>query len=96
MHIGQAIKNARKKRNMKQNKLALLVNSSQSHISLVEQGKKDPSLSLLREISFHLKTPIFVMYWDSIEEKDIDTKLGKQAFRIFKKPMDSMLHAIFG
>lgn len=71
MNIGGAIESVRKKKNIKQNELAKKVSITQSYLSLLENNKKDPTVSTLKEIAAALDTPLPVLFFLALDEKDI-------------------------
>jgi len=71
MKLGKAIKDLRRKTGLTQNDLADRVDITQSHLSQLENGKKEPSLSTLDRIAeeFGLSVPaLFVL---AVDEDDI-------------------------
>jgi transcriptional regulator with XRE-family HTH domain len=55
--VGQAIKEARKSKNISQEKMALLSNIDRTYASALERGLKNPSLEVLLKISEGLDYP---------------------------------------
>lgn len=49
MNIGKAIRDARRRRNWPQGKLAQLAGMTQAYISFLEQGRRDPSWSTIKK-----------------------------------------------
>jgi transcriptional regulator with XRE-family HTH domain len=78
MNIGRAIRFARLARGMSQLELASRVKISPSYLSLVEAGKKDPSLPMIRSVAsgLGLSEDILVLTaidYDAIGSSDVDT-----------------------
>jgi len=71
MNIGKIISETRKKKGLKQIELAKLCNMSQSYLSNIEKGNKDPHLSTLRNISSALDVPLPVLLFLSITDEDV-------------------------
>ena len=71
MNIGGAIESVRKKKNIRQNELAEKASITQSYLSLLENNKKDPTVSTLREIATALDTPLPILFFLALDEKDI-------------------------
>lgn len=67
MNIGRAIKFARVARGISQQDLALRVSISPSYLSLLESGKKDPSLAMIRSIAHGLKVSEDVLVLTAID-----------------------------
>lgn len=53
--FGENLQKARKERNISQEELAVLAGVGRTYISLVEQGKRNPSLRFLYRVSKALK-----------------------------------------
>jgi transcriptional regulator with XRE-family HTH domain len=92
VNIGRAIKLLRVSGGLKQLELAERVKVSPNHLSLVEAGRKEPSLSLLRRISAALDVPLAFLVWESTdqdknlpaEERHVTLKL-KEALLDFER-----------
>ncbi len=76
--------------------LADMLNVSKNYISLIENNKKDPSISFLKKMSKHLDIPLILLVWNKIdlpagktkEEKIIKeqlTKMFEKAQQIYSK-----------
>ena len=81
MNIGKAIKTCRTHKNIKQAQLANLAGISESYLSLIEQGKRDPNISTLEKISEALKIPFSILIFlaaDKDELKDINPTLAEK------------------
>jgi transcriptional regulator with XRE-family HTH domain len=67
MTLGSAIKLIRTARGVKQRALATELNVSANYLSLLEGGKREPSISLLRALARELDVPIgmFFLWQDS-------------------------------
>jgi transcriptional regulator with XRE-family HTH domain len=61
MNYGRAIRIARTANGMTQGELADRLSVGASHLSLIESGKRQPSLRLLREISAALEVPLHLL-----------------------------------
>lgn len=78
MNIGRAIRFARAARGISQQQLAGRVDISPSYLSLVETGRKDPSIQLIRAIAKGLRISEDVLFltaidYESIRAADVDT-----------------------
>lgn len=62
MHIGQVIYGLRTERNLRQEALALEVNTATSNLSRIEQGKSSPSIALLERLAAALGTSVTAIY----------------------------------
>ncbi len=68
MDIGKNIKILRVSAGLKQKELASNVDVSPSYLSLIEAGKKEPSLSLLKKISDILNVPVGYLLWEAMDQ----------------------------
>ena len=64
-NIGQSIRVLRIAAGMKQKELAAAVGIQPNSLSLIESGKREPSLSLLRSIANALDVPISLLFWET-------------------------------
>jgi len=55
--VGQAIKEERQKKNLSQEKMALLANIDRTYASALERGIKNPSIEVILKISKGLDCP---------------------------------------
>lgn len=63
--IGHVIKVLRTASGLKQKDLAQRAGIKATYLSLVESGKKEPSLNVLRAIAKALNVPIRMLFWES-------------------------------
>ena len=70
IHIGKSIRELRKSRQLAQHDLAELAGLTPSFLSLVENGKRHPSLTVLQRIASALNVPEEVLIWDAVELPD--------------------------
>jgi transcriptional regulator with XRE-family HTH domain len=71
MNLGNTIATIRKKKGLKQFELAQLCKITQSYLSNIEKGNKEPHLSILKEISKALGVPLPVIFFISMTEEDV-------------------------
>ncbi len=93
MNIGGAIESVRKQKKIKQNELAEKAFITQSYLSLLENNKKDPNVSTLKNIADALNTPLPVLLFLSLDENDIpETKVGiyKQVEPLLKNLIENL------
>jgi transcriptional regulator with XRE-family HTH domain len=78
-NIGQTIRVLRTAAGMKQKELAVAAGIQPNSLSLIESGKREPSLALLRSISKALDVPMSLIFWDpqdySLQENNNQTTL---------------------
>jgi transcriptional regulator with XRE-family HTH domain len=73
MNIGKAIKLCRTQKNMRQIELADKADISVAYLSLIEQGKRDPSFSTLESIAKGLNVPISILTFLATDNTEIKT-----------------------
>ena len=91
MNIGLSIKKMRKKKGVNQQSLSEITQITQTYLSLIENGRKTPSIAVLRQISDALNVPLPVIIWNSIEENDVAIE-KIEAFRALKLNVDQLLN----
>jgi transcriptional regulator with XRE-family HTH domain len=65
MNLGQATKLIRTASGLRQNELAKRLHVTSNYISMVENGKREPSVSFLRELARVFGVPIGLFFlWD--------------------------------
>lgn len=90
MKIGSIIKAERKKRGLSQSQLAARCSITVTYLSLIENDKKEPTVSLLRTIAENLNLPLPILLFMSLDDEDIPES-KKEFFNIVKPSIDSML-----
>lgn len=91
MNLGETIKLLRKRNGLNQSQLAELCKITVTYISLIENGKKEPTLSLLKTIANSLRVPLPILLFSALTEEDIPES-RKEFFNAIKPSIDSMLH----
>lgn len=71
MNIGQAIKLCRIRRGISQTILAQQANCSVSYLSMLENNKRDPTLSTLNNIASALRIPVSIIFFIAAESGDL-------------------------
>lgn len=71
MDLGKTITSLRKKRNLKQNELADKCGITQAYLSHIENNKKEPHISTLKQISAALDIPLPIIFFLSMDDKDV-------------------------
>ena len=92
MNIGNALKELRQ--GHKQTWMAKQIGISQTHLSLVESGKKEPSLTLLKKYARYFKIPLPVLLWFSLTDQDIPEE-KRAMFLPLKHTVDSLIKDLF-
>ena len=75
MNLGKAIKMARTYKDMSQEDLAARVGVTGGYISLLERGKRDPGMALVKHLADALTVPVSVMIY--FADNDIKELYGK-------------------
>lgn len=71
MNIGKTIKISRTQKELTQTDLAKIAGISASYLSLIEKGRRDPNIALVKKISEALGIPfcIFIFFASGDDEK---------------------------
>jgi len=85
MSIGSTLKLLRIASDLKQSSLAKDLNVTANYLSLVENGKKEPSLTFLKKFSQRLNTPLGYFLWIALEDISLPEELN------LKDKMDRLL-----
>lgn len=81
MNVGQAIRLCRMQRGVSQRSIANRANCSVSYLSMLENNKRDPTLSTVTKIAEALHVPVgllFVLAADQNELGAIDVQIADQ------------------
>ena len=70
MDVGRAVKVCRAAKRWQQQDLANKAGLSPSYISLIESGRREPPLSVLRRIAQAFEVPVDLLLLLSLDEKD--------------------------
>jgi transcriptional regulator with XRE-family HTH domain len=95
MNIGSTIRTLRKSKfpKLTQSKFAKSVGTTQTYLSQIECGNKNPSFGILESISKELDVPLPILSWLSIEESDVK-KEKLEIFRLLKPTIDNMIYEL--
>lgn len=94
MDLGLAIKSIRKQKGLKQNQFAELCDITQAYLSQIENNRKEPNLSILKEISKNLKTPLPILFFLSMDNEDVSPE-KKEAFEMVAPSVKSLINQFF-
>lgn len=78
MDVGNAIRLCRKRRGVSQTYVAARADCSVSYLSMLENNKRDPTLSMITKIAEALHVPVGAFFLMASEEKElgsIDSRL---------------------
>ena len=78
MKYGRAVKIVRTARRLSQGQLAERLSVGASQLSLIEAGKRQPSMKVLEELSTALRVPPHLLALLASEPKDINQKQNPQ------------------
>lgn len=84
MNVGGAIRLCRKRRGVSQADVATRAECSVSYLSMLENNKRDPTLSMISKIADALHVPVGALFVMASEEKDlgrIDSRLAGRLHR---------------
>ena len=84
MDVGNAIRLCRKRRGVSQTDVAVRADCSVSYLSMLENNKRDPTLSMITKIAEALHVPVGALFVMASEEKDlgrIDRRLAGRLHR---------------
>ena len=78
MSIGSTLKLLRTASNLKQSSLAKDLDITANYLSLIENGRKEPSLTFLKRFAKKMDTPLGYLIWLALDEnrsqEEIDLK----------------------
>lgn len=94
MTIGVSIKHLRTVKGLKQQEVSKAVGITQSYLSLIESGKKTPTIKTLQSFADYFQAPLPILFWFTIEESDVKEE-KVEAFRALKPTIDDMLDSLF-
>ena len=95
MNYAKTIKDLRINRmNEKQSTFASNIEITQTRLSHIENGKKEPTGYELQDIADHVKIPYQVLFFMCYSETDISPE-KREAFKILKPTIDEMIKTIF-
>ena len=98
MNVGQAIKMCRTLRGVSQADLARRAECSVSYLCLLENNKRDPSLSTLTKVSQALNVPVGILFFLASEHgeltgmnKELAGELARTALELLSEPITDQL-----
>lgn len=94
MDLGQTIKSIRKQKGLKQNQFAELCDITQAYLSQIENNLKEPNLSTLKVISDKLETPLPILFFLSLDNKDVKPE-KVEAFKMIAPSVKSLVNQFF-
>ena len=94
MTIGQKLKEIRKQDSLKQGVVAKALGISQTYLSQVESGKRNPSTSLLDRMAAYYSMPLPVLIWAALTEDDV-TPNKREFYKSVKPIVDAIVKELF-
>lgn len=94
MNIGQAIKLCRIRRGISQAELARRAECSVSYLSMLENNKRDPTISTMNKISKALCVPVGIIFFLGAEgndlvgiDKSLQGDIARTALELLNEPI---------
>jgi transcriptional regulator with XRE-family HTH domain len=94
MNLGHTIKNLRKQKRLTQSAFAKKCGITQTYLSQIENNHKEPNLSTLKDISKVLTVPLPIVFFLSLDEKDIPPS-KRDGFEVINPSIKSLVNAFF-
>ena len=89
-----SIKAIRKRHGFSQKYVCEILDVTQTYYSLVESGKRKPSIDFMEKLASIYSIPVAVLVWGSLDEKSI--REGREVvFRELKPVLDRLIEAIY-
>ena len=92
MNIGEAIKFARHARSLSQRDLSLLSDIAVSTLSMIEAGKRQPSVSALTRLTKELNIPFVALAFLAQSEEELE-KLDAELVKVMSQHFMGMLRS---
>lgn len=90
MDVGKNIRQLRKDRELDQETFADQIGVTQPYLSQLENGRRDPSMSLLRRISEELEVSVPGLILLSMEEEDVQQD-RREAFEDLRPEIEKLI-----
>lgn len=71
MNLGKAIQTSRQRRKLSQEALAKLAGCSVSYLSMLENSKRDPTISTVEKIAAALNVPVEILFFLAAEKGEL-------------------------
>jgi len=94
MTIGQKLKELRKQKSLKQGVVAKEMGISQTYLSQVEGGKRNPSTALLDRFAVYYSMPLPVLIWMTLTEESVASD-KVDFFKAIKPTLDAVIKDLF-
>lgn len=90
MNIGHALKITRSAKKLSLEELAERADLSQSYLSMIESGKREPTLSSIRKIAEALGVPTPILLFLAAEKRELEGLDAETSRRLSAAVMDVM------
>lgn len=90
MNIGHALKICRSAKKLSLEDLANATDFSRSYLSMIESGKREPTLSTIEKIAKSLAVPIPILLFMAAEKDELKGIDGETASRLSAAALDLM------
>lgn len=87
MNIGRAVREVRSHRELTQRELAFGADLDPSYVSLIESGRRMPSLDVLARVAEVLEVPIYLMILLGCDEEDYTLRGDRERARSLLQEM---------
>lgn len=94
MNVGRAIRLCRTKRGASQGAVARQASCSVSYLSMLENNKRDPTLSTLAKVAQALQVPIGLLFFLASEQEDLGPIDEKTAGKLMQSVLASLAKPI--
>ncbi|WP_435307225.1 helix-turn-helix domain-containing protein [Pseudoxanthomonas sp. LjRoot125] len=90
MNVGRAIRLCRTKRGASQGAVARQASCSVSYLSMLENNKRDPTLSTLIRVAQALQVPVGLLFFLASEQEDLGPIDEKTAGKLMQSVLASL------
>lgn len=87
---GQIIKILRTALGLRQKDLAERVGIQPHYLSLVEAGKREPSLAVLRKLASKLDVPMSLLFWEAEQQPELVTPENQERWKSLRSLLVEM------
>ena len=94
MNIGYAIKHLRRRYKLSQTEMAERIGVTQTHLSLVENGERGTSQTLLDRICYEFKIPMAILLWSTLDINQVQPS-KRESYKLLKPAVDSLVEQFF-
>lgn len=94
MNIGKTIKELRKAAGLNQHQLGETSGITQTYLSLIESGVRNPHFDTIKAIATGLKTSVAAIYVQSIDADDLKVGSTEQGVFLMQKGKELLLSVL--